>query len=151
MQRKGGIMERTVSFFSKKNMAKRRCCVVALVIGALCCSHGVCCGGGYVPMPYIPSGGGSLNTPSSKGSFYLIEKGSANDLFEIKSLQPLFRNIHMSGNERQNLDKFRKNRKADAGDKNAKTDMAAADSVKIDSATCPSAAAAPVLNLHRIH
>jgi hypothetical protein len=144
-------MERTVCFYSRTNMSKRWLCVIAPMIVALCCSNGVCCGGGYVPMPYIPSGGGSVNAPSSKGSFYLVEKGSANELFEIKSLQPLFRNIHQSGNERQNLDKFRKNKKADAGDKNAKTDMAAADSVKIDSSTCPSAAAAPVLNLHRIH
>ncbi|MCU0608589.1 MAG: hypothetical protein MUF22_02325 [Chitinispirillaceae bacterium] len=93
-------------------------------------AQGFCCGGGYVPMPYIPTSSGGVNTPSTQGSFFLIEKGSSSEMFDVKKLHPLFRNIHQTGNER----------KSRAG-------SPIADSVSGGVKENKS----PVLNLHSIH
>ena len=129
---------------SKKNVRRNSC--TALLVVLACCGSAFCCGGGFVPMPYIPSNTGNISTPSSKGSFFLIEKGSTTELFDVNKLQPVFRNIHMSGNERivhaKTLAK-----KSDAG-QTASGNARPADSASV---TGTQAKTASVLNLHLIH
>ncbi|MBN2038133.1 MAG: hypothetical protein JW768_15435 [Chitinispirillaceae bacterium] len=119
-------------------------CAGLLMVGALCTS-GICCGGGYIPLPYVPTASGNITTSSSHGSFYLIEKGSANDLFDVKKLQPLFHHIHTSGNKRKSAGKMKKARKTGP----AGTVANSTDSSIV--AHDDSNEAKPVLNLHSIH
>ncbi|MBN1129933.1 MAG: hypothetical protein JXA71_13150 [Chitinispirillaceae bacterium] len=104
------------------------------------------CGGGYVPLPYIPTSSGNINTPTTRGSFFLIEKGSAGEMFDIKKLQPLFRNIQQSGNDRK-IHADRKKVRADSGSV-ARSDRAGPDTARAAQATTQGV---PVLNLHSIH
>lgn len=102
------------------------------------------CGGGVVP--YVPTQSGASGS-STSGSFFLMEKGVAVDMFDVKKLQPLFRNIVLSGNERKINKKMgrviKKNKKETASDSsnisNVKHNLLHSDSTL------------PVLNLHRIH
>ena len=102
------------------------------------------CGGGVVP--YVPTQSGASGS-STSGSFFLMEKGVAVDMFDVKKLQPLFRNIVLSGNERKINQKMakaiEKSKEELAGDSthtaNNRHSQAASDSTL------------PVLNLHRIH
>ena len=102
------------------------------------------CGGGVVP--YVPTQSGASGS-STSGSFFLMEKGVAVDMFDVKKLQPLFRNIVLSGNERKINKKMgkviEKSKQETAQDSsnvnNAKHNLLHSDSTL------------PVLNLHRIH
>jgi hypothetical protein len=74
-----------------------------------------------------------------------MEKGVAVDMFDVKKLQPLFRNIVLSGNERKINKKMAK-----AIEKNKKErvqDSTEADNIR----HTESDSTLPVLNLHRIH
>jgi hypothetical protein len=103
-----------------------------------------CCGGGVIP--YIPTQSGASGNTTS-GSFFLVEKGVSGEMFDVSRLQPLFRNIVSSGNERtihKNKEKLLEmNKAAMAKDstliKNSVHGRAMSDSVL------------PVLNLHRLH
>jgi hypothetical protein len=100
------------------------------------------CGGGVVP--YVPTQSGASGS-STSGSFFLMEKGVAVDMFDVKKLQPLFRNIVLSGNERKINKKMAK-----AIEKNKKErvqDSTEADNIR----HTESDSTLPVLNLHRIH
>ncbi|MGM0461674.1 MAG: hypothetical protein ACQEQ4_04560 [Fibrobacterota bacterium] len=55
------------------------------------------CGGGLIP--YTPSTGESQESGKRAG-YYIINKGVARGMFDVKSLQPVFREIRTSGNER---------------------------------------------------
>jgi hypothetical protein len=102
------------------------------------------CGGGVVP--YVPTQSGASGS-STSGSFFLMEKGVAVDMFDVKKLQPLFRNIVLSGNERKINKKMGK-----AIEKNKKE--GAGDSTNVDTVQhtgSSSDSTLPVLNLHRIH
>ncbi|MFH1762129.1 MAG: hypothetical protein ABIA63_13605 [bacterium] len=81
-------------------------------------------------MPYIPPNNTSTSGDQSKNKLHLFEKGVTYDLFDPKLLQPLIRNIILSGNER----KFR-NKKAS----------------ELNKKSPESANAKPVLNVHRMH
>jgi len=102
------------------------------------------CGGGVIP--YVPTQSGASGSTTS-GSFFLVEKGVSVEMFDVKQLQPLFRNIVMSGNERKvhkNMEKvLLKNKESLAKDstliKNSVHGSAMSDS------------ALPVLNLHKLH
>ena len=105
------------------------------------------CGGGMVP--YVPTqtgaSGGSSTQPT--GQFYLLEKGVTYDLFDVKKLQPLFRNIILSGNERKTrVYGARRRLRTKTADRDTLSTAATKDSVatKAD-------AAKPVLNIHRLH
>jgi hypothetical protein len=76
-----------------------------------------------------------------------MEKGVAVDMFDVKKLQPLFRNIVLSGNERKINKKMAK-----AIEKNKKE--LARDSTQtgtVQHGHTSSDSTLPVLNLHRIH
>lgn len=103
--------------------------------------HG--CGGGVVP--YVPTQSGASN--SSKGQFFLVDKSAATDMFDVKKLQPLFRNIVLTGNER-NVTKLNKKLTG------KKSNEIAQDSVRsrgIQSVEPSSDSIVPILNLHRLH
>lgn len=110
------------------------------------------CGGGMVP--YVPTQSG---TGKSEEKYFLMDKGVATDMFDVKNFNALFRNIILSGNERnkKNLEKTSKKQKSKstALSKN-ENDSALKDSS--DSAeqmrnVYRKSEAVPVLNLHRIH
>jgi hypothetical protein len=109
---------------------------VFLVAGAYAIrlSHG--CGGGWAP--YIPptaSGGASANT---EGRLQIFEKGVSYSLFDPKALQPLVRNIVLSGN-------LRKKGKLSPSDKAENPDSLASEKdPKADNVDA-------VLNVHRLH
>lgn len=68
------------------------------------------CGGGVIP--YVPSnfGGGSaagMSASQKQGTFYLsIDKSVAGDALDIRQYQPLFKNVHHAGNERDHMEKL---------------------------------------------
>ena len=99
------------------------------------------CGGGVVP--YVPTQSGASGS-STSGSFFLMEKGVAVDMFDVKKLQPLFRNIVLSGNERKVNKKI-------AGTLKNQQSEAACDSSNMKHNILESDSTLPVLNLHRIH
>lgn len=108
-------------------------------------SHTFCCGGGVVP--YIPTQSGASNTTS--GQLFLLEKGASVEMFDVKKLQPLFRSIVLSGNER----KLKKDMEKIVS-KNQKTaDKDSTKTIQEDNAISKHdhKNAIPVLNLHRIH
>ncbi len=120
--------------------------IVILVAGFLLCTvySLYSCGGGVVP--YVPTSSGAGGSTSS-GSFFLLEKGVAVEMFDVKKLQPLFRNIVLSGNERKVhrnmgkvLAKYQTTSKQDStAMKNSVHGAEISDSTL------------PVLNLHRLH
>ena len=98
------------------------------------------CGGIH---PYIPtqSGGGAAGA-----NFFLIEKGTSYDMFDGSRLQPILRNIVISGNERRP-------RASHDGQEDAaragETQEAEADSSQLDEEE--EAQARPVLDLIRLY
>ncbi len=118
---------------------------VVFVIIMLAHSFTFSCGGGVVP--YVPSGAGASSGQSSGGVFFLFDKGVTTTMFDHRTLQPLFKNIVNSGNERKNRD--RKGKKVKPAVK------------KKDLADCPDSTGKrhnlveegvdPVLNLHKLH
>jgi hypothetical protein len=114
-----------------------------LILGSMYAAF--CCGGGYVAMPYIPAGGTGNANASSKGSFFIIDKGTVNSMFDVKTLQPLFRNVHMSGNERTNMDKIRNNQRT------FDSRMSGTNSNPMAKNPNETPVPVPVLNLQRIH
>ncbi len=102
------------------------------------------CGGGVVP--YVPTQSGASGS-SSSGSFFLMEKGVAVDMFDVKKLQPLFRNIVLSGNERKihkKMGKVIKKKKKETVQDSSEVNTVKHNEMHSDSTL-------PVLNLHRIH
>ncbi len=95
------------------------------------------CGGGVVP--YVPTQTGA--TRSAASQYFLFEKGVAIDLFDIKKLQPIFRNIILSGNDRKEH-KSRKN-----VEKKKKDNQETADSTDVSGKDI----ILPILNIHRLH
>lgn len=102
-------------------------------------------------MAYTPSSGNDAGT-NKKADFFLISKGVSSTMFDVKSLQPVFREVTASGNERndKNLSerakkRLEKRRKEDAakGDTTAATHNPHHHHNKED--------VAPVLNLHKLH
>lgn len=104
------------------------------------------CGGGVVP--YVPTQSGATGGAST-GQFFLMEKGIAIDMFDVKKLQPLFRNIILSGNER----KERKTMEAlGKEDSKIESTQAESDSVSVTQDESSSEKEpTPVLNIHRLH
>ncbi len=72
-------------------------CAGALMLILVYITSAYSCGPGYTP--YIPTS----DNRTSSCDFFLIEKGVTGDLFDVKKLQPLFRNIMLSGNERNSV------------------------------------------------
>jgi hypothetical protein len=100
-------------------------------------------------VPYVPTETGASRGSSSQptGQFYLLEKGVTYDLFDIKKLQPLFRNIVLSGNERKGRTYARPLfRRKSTDDKDTLTTSATSDTTAADADS-----ARPVLNLYRLH
>lgn len=116
--------------------------------------YAFCCGGGvtpYVPSEYVP-GGGQTNSNAAKGQFFLyIENGVSSDMFDVKQLQPLFRNIILSGNERK--DRKLINSKAVGEKKPEEEDFSSIiDSTEItDHQESENKSSSQILNLHRLH
>lgn len=102
------------------------------------------CGGGVVP--YVPTQSGASGS-STSGSFFLMEKGVAVDMFDVKKLQPLFRNIVLSGNER----KVNKKLKRAIRKKKRETAQDSLNTNNVKHNVMHSDSTLPVLNLHRIH
>lgn len=129
---------------------------MTVLVVFLLCGHLFACGGGL--MAYTPSDGNSGGNSNKKADFFFINKGVSSTMFDVKALQPVFREVNASGNERneKNLSKRAKKRLAE---------KQAADAEKIAKnqavGTCDSTASvhhshqkedvAPVLNLHKLH
>ncbi len=77
---------------------------------------------GSAVVPYVPTQGNASAAVSSK--FYILQKGVIAEMFNTKKLQPLFRNVILSGNARKKSNLNRKNKEREAQ---------------------------PVLNIHRLH
>ncbi len=137
----GGIMKN--NYGNYKHAQKVGIIIFCILIVLLNFSSLQSCGGGVVP--YVPTQSGA--TGSSSGQFFLMEKGVATEMFDVKKLQPLFRNIVLSGNERKLnkkmgkiIEKNKKTREQDSTQsKNTKHNISSGDSTL------------PVLNLHRLH
>ncbi len=127
---------------------KQYCCSVPYLVATaaaivLFSFNSYSCGGGVVP--YVPTQtGASGNNSSSNADFYILEKGVATSMFDVKKFQPLFRNIILSGNERK---KNKKSRKKSSQKNIAATQQKTADSTTVSHGDD----AAPVLNIHRLH
>ncbi len=117
--------------------------LATMMIMALFSSNSHSCGGGVVP--YVPTQtGASGSNTSTSGQFYILEKGAAVSMFDVKKFQPLFRNIILSGNEREKNKKSRK--------KSRTKNITTAQQTDSDSLSAPQETdAAPVLNIHRLH
>lgn len=77
---------------------------------------------GSAVVPYVPTQGNANTTVTSK--FYILQKGVIAEMFNTKRLQPLFRNVILSGNNRKKRNLNNKNMEREAQ---------------------------PVLNIHRLH
>lgn len=110
------------------------------------------CGGGMIP--YVPTQTGA-GASASTGEFFLIEKGVAVDMFNVKKLQPLFQNIRLSGNERKNRKSMKRSFKKSSKVTYAKADssaQASSDSLSVTQNKQSSEnESQPILNLHRFH
>lgn len=127
-------------------MCKKVCLttVALFCVSVLCLqiSYNYACGGGVVP--YVPTQSGASGS-SGSSQFFFMEKGVSTDLFDVKRLQPLFRNIILSGNERKkNKNKSKEN---DAEVSSAENDSLNA----IHNMHMSGKSDSPVLNLHRLH
>lgn len=97
------------------------------------------CGGGVVP--YVPTQSGASGASTASSQFFILEKGVAIDMFNVKKLQPLFRNIILNGNERGKPLSKEKLERIENDNKEATDTTDASDEEKI----------VPVLNIHRLH
>ena len=113
--------------------------LATVVITALSSFNSYSCGGGVVP--YVPTQTGASG--SSSGQFFILEKGVAVNMFDVKKFQPLFRNIILSGNER----KKRKHVK----EKLEKTQRTTGQTDSEKAMQKDSSSITPVLNVHRLH
>ena len=123
-------------------MKLRRSIIIYLcVLIYACCAFG--CGGGvipYVPSEYVPVKG-QATSGSTKGQFFLlINKGVTTDMFDVKQLQPVFRNIVLTGNER----KDRSSKKEESSTPDDSSSVTEKEEKKDKESI-------PVLNLHRLH
>ena len=120
---------------------QRTIIIYLYILVYVCCVFG--CGGGvipYVPSEYIP-GKGQTSSGSAKGQFFLfINKGVTTDMFDVKQLQPVFRNIVLTGNER----KDRSSKKEDSSTPEDSSKVTEKEEKKEKESI-------PVLNLHRLH
>lgn len=121
--------------------------IVSIAILTICLTvfHLYSCGGGVVP--YIPSGTGA-GSSSSSGQFFLFDKGVTSTMLDYRAVQPLFKNIVNSGNERK--DRALKDKLSKQGE--AKKDTTdTSDSTKSAKHNIVEEGALPVLNLHKLH
>lgn len=138
------IQEVTMNKRKKDNSAMklRRSIILYLCVLIFAC-YAFGCGGGvmpYVPSEYVPVKGQTASG-SSKGQFFLlINKGVTTDMFDVKQLQPVFRNIVLSGNERK--DRSGKKEERSTPDDSLKVTKEEKKKEK---------ESIPVLNLHRLH
>lgn len=94
------------------------------------------CGGGMVP--YVPTQSGASGANSATSHFFMIDKGVSADMFDVKKLQPLIRQVVVTGNER-------KEHQAVYHDSTKTvTDVDSSCTATYHNLT-------PVLNLHRLH
>ena len=126
----------------QKNSQKHRCTLkrqfyLIVIILLLASFQTNSCGGGVIP--YVPTQTGV--TKSSASQYFLFEKGVANDLFNVKKLQPIFRNIILSGNERKEHKSLKRTseKEKDSEDATDSTDVSDEKGLL------------PVLNIHRLH
>jgi hypothetical protein len=136
-------------------MKKTLLCITTLFTVEL-----LACGGGltaYIPSDdnsYVPSEGES-SLGNTNVDFYIIDKGVSSSMFDVKSLQPVFRNSNESGNQRneKNISERVKERQLE--------EVAKAQQKADSSATgepfhehggpgCTLAEEIPVLNLHKV-
>ncbi len=130
---------------TKNSLSVTRMIEIVSVVIIVVVSYTYSCGGGVVP--YVPSGAGASSNQSSGGVFFLFDKGVTSTMFDHRTLQPLFKNIVNSGNERKNRGKKSRKKKP--------------ETKKTDSAECADSTAKrhnlvgegsdPVLNLHKLH
>ncbi len=136
-------MRHTHSFHSLLFVSTREKIVVGLVL--FCAARVFSCGGGVVP--YVPTQSGAGG--GSTGQFVLMEKGVAVDMFDVKKLQPLFRNIILTGNERKSREAEIRRTKDPA--KTEKTQDQSDTTAITEDQSGSSREPAPVLNIHRLH
>ena len=98
------------------------------------------CGGGVVP--YVPTQSGASGASTANSQFFILEKGVATEMFDIKKHQPIFRNIVLTGNER----KFHKAKTSkDKGVDSLATKGTDSTVVSKEEEVLP------ILNIHRLH
>lgn len=134
----------------KKNHAEKSCPgpVVLTAVLMICLNTFKVfgCGGGVVP--YIPSGTGSAGSGSSSGQFFLFDKGVTSTMLDYRAVQPLFKNIVNSGNERKA--RGQEIKKAEPFEVTADSTKTV-DSTKTAEHNIVGEDALPVLNLHQLH
>ncbi len=111
-------------------------------------SCAIACGGGWAP--YVPPSQsvGSSGKSQSSSQLYVFDKGVTYDLFDPKILQPLIRNIILTGNERKDRSSMKQVKKQIRKVKTAET------SAQSDSSTTlpePQEESKPVLYIHGMH
>ncbi len=113
------------------------------------------CGGGL--MAYTPSAGNSDNS-EKKADFFLINKGVSSTMFDVKALQPLFRDVTASGNERneKNLSKSVRKKRVEKHKKATEKMLANCTDTTKECQENPhhlhdNENVSPVLNLHKLH
>lgn len=121
---------------------------LTVVLLSLTLQNAIACGGGL--MAYTPSAGNET-TSGKKADFFLISKGVSSTMFDVKALQPVFREVTATGNERneknlsdrakKRLEKRRKDEVAKACTTGTHTVHDVQDKEDV----------APVLNLHKLH
>ncbi len=100
---------------------KTRTLIISIVsVAFLFTTAAYSCGSAVVP--YVPTQGNASAAVTSK--FYILQKGVIAEMFNTKRLQPLFRNVILSGNSRKVKNLRKKNMEREAQ---------------------------PVLNIHRLH
>lgn len=131
-------MEKQKHSRKNRNILKRQFGLLTIILLLGPCII-YCCGGGVVP--YVPTQSGATGASTASSQFFILEKGVATDMFDVKKHQPIFRNIILTGNERK------KNKpEIELADRDS-LDAASADSI----VTAEDEAIVPILNIHRLH
>ena len=132
----------------KNHLSFRWVVVLFLFVLVLYVHRVISCGGGVVPYvpTYVPTASNS-GTSKTTGQFFLdIEKGVIRDMFEVKKLNPVFRTVILSGNERRT---FSKNALKKQGVKSQESSEK--DSTDENVGYADSTGEGQVLNLFRLH
>lgn len=108
----------------------------------------VSCGGGVVPYvpTYVPTGS-NTGTNTTTGRFFLdIDKGVIRDMFEVKKLNPVFRTVILSGNQRRTFSKNALKKQSVKPQESSEKDSTDENEEYVDTTD-----EGQVLNLYRLH
>ena len=132
----------------KNNLSFQWVVVLFLFVLVVYVHRVISCGGGVVPYvpTYVPTAS-DAGASTTTGQFFLdIEKGVIRDMFEVKKLNPVFRTVILSGNERRTYSKNALKKQDVKSQESSEK-----DSTEYNEAYADTTGEGQVINLFRLH